>query len=83
MLDLMRQIRVNVDFIAPTRLEQLRDEALAADIDDIQSMRPIKRYALVCLFIYMKTASAIDDLVNVLILWAKKIETNAKEKLRE
>ncbi|GAG66887.1 unnamed protein product, partial [marine sediment metagenome] len=33
-------------------------------------------------FIYMKKASAVDDLSQVLISWPRKIETGAKEKLK-
>lgn len=47
MRSLRQKININLDFIAPARIEQLRDEALVADIDDMKSMRSIKRYALV------------------------------------
>ena len=56
---------------------------MIADIDDMKDMRPIKRYALATIFIYMKTASAIDDLVHVFITWIKSIEAQAKSKLEE
>lgn len=81
MRDLRQQLGVNFDFIAPARIEQLRDEAIAADMDDMKTMRSIKRYALAIIFIAMKTAAAIDDLVQVLITWIKQIEANAKSKL--
>jgi Tn3 transposase DDE domain/Domain of unknown function (DUF4158) len=78
---LYQKININLDFISPTRIEQLRDEAIIADIDDMKSMRPIKRYAMATILIYMKLASAIDDLVQVFITWIKGIEAQAKSKL--
>ncbi len=83
MRKLRQKINVNFDFIVPARTEQLRDEAMTADIDDMKNMRPIKRYSLAAIFIYMKTASAIDDLTQVLITWIKNIEAQAKYKLEE
>jgi TnpA family transposase len=83
MTALSQKINISIDFIAPARIEQLRDEAIAADTDDIQEMRPVKRYALVTIFIYMKTASAVDDLVQVFIIWIRSIEAQAKRKLEE
>lgn len=80
---LRQKININLDFISPTRVEQLRDEAIIADTYDMQQMRPVKRYALVTIFIYMKTASAIDDLSQVIITWFKNIESQAKAKLEE
>ena len=41
---------------------------MIADMDDMKKMRPVKRYALATILIYMKTASAIDDLVQVFII---------------
>ena len=64
-------------------MEQLRDEAMIADIDDMKRMRPVKRYALATILIYMKSASAIDDLVQIFIMWIRKIEAQAKSKLEE
>lgn len=80
---LHQKININLDFITPARIEQLRDEATIIDMGDMKKMRPIKRYALVTIFIYMKTASSIDDLVQVFITWIKNIETLAKTKLEE
>lgn len=77
------KINIDMDFITPARIEQLRDEATIADISNMKEMRPIKRYALATIFIYMKTAAAIDDLVNVFIAWVKSIEAQAKNKLEE
>ena len=83
-LKLLRQkVDFNLSFITPARLEQLRDEAMIADIDDMKRMRPIKKYALATILINIKTASAIDDLVQVLIVWMRKIEAQAKAKLEE
>jgi TnpA family transposase len=81
MKTLRQKINIGLDFIVPTRLEQLRDEALIADSDDMKAMRPIKLYALVTIFIYMKTAAAIDDLVQVFMTWIRHIEAQAKSKL--
>lgn len=81
--DIRQRININLDFIAPARIEQLRDEAIIADMDDMKEMRPVKRYALVTILIYMKSASAIDDLVQVYISWIKSIEAQAKFKLEE
>ncbi len=78
-----QKVNFDLNFITPARLEQLRDEAMIADIDDMKRMRPIKRYALATILINMKTASAIDDLVQVLIMWMRKIEALAKAKLEE
>ena len=83
MISLRQQLNINLDFIPPVRIEQLRDECIIADMDDMKSMRPIKRYALATIFIYMKTAAAIDDLVQVLITWIKGIEAKAKSKLED
>jgi len=80
---LHQKININLDFIAPARIEQLRDEAMVADIGDMKSMRPIKRYALATIFIYMKTATSVDDLTQIFITWIKNIETQAKIKLEE
>jgi TnpA family transposase len=80
---LRQKINFDVSFIAPSRLEQLRDEAMIADIDDMKRMRSIKRYGLATILVYMKSASAIDDLVQVLIMWIRKIEAQAKAKLEE
>ena len=75
---LRQKIQCDLDFISPGRLEQLKDEAQIADIDDLKEMRSVKRYAIVSIFLYMKTAAAIDDLVQILINWIRKIETQAK-----
>jgi hypothetical protein len=80
---LRQKININLDFIAPARIEQLRDESIIADINDMKEMRPVKRYALVTILIYMKTASAIDDLVQIFITWIRSIEAQAKNKLEE
>jgi len=80
---LRQKINFDLSFIAPARLEQLRDEAMIADIDDMKRMRPIKRYGLATILIYMKAASAIDDLVQIFISWMRKIEAQAKAKLEE
>ena len=78
-----QKIKFDLNFITPARLEQLRDEAMIADIDDMKRMRSIKRYALATILINIKTASAIDDLIQVLIMWMRKIEAQAKAKLEE
>ncbi len=83
MKKLRQKININLDFISPARIEQLRDEAIIADTYDMQQMRLVKRYALVTIFIYMKTASAIDDLSQVLITWFKNIESQTRAKLEE
>lgn len=75
------KLDVNVDFIAPARIEQLRDEAIIADMDDMKAMRHVKRYALITILVFMKTASSIDDLVQVFISWIKIIEAQAKSQL--
>lgn len=83
-LDSLRQkINFDLGFITPTRLEQLRDEAIIADVDDMKRMRPVKRYALATILIHMKSASAIDDVVQIFIIWIRKIESQAKFKLEE
>jgi hypothetical protein len=43
---LYQKININLDFIAPARIEQLRDEAMIANTGYMREMRPIKRYAL-------------------------------------
>lgn len=80
---LRQKINVNLDFIAPARLEHLRNEAMMADLNIMQKLEPSKRYALVVILIYMKTASAIDALVQIFIVWIRKIETKAKTSLEE
>ena len=79
--DLRKNINIDLDFIPPARIEQLRDEAIIADIDDMKSMRPTKRYALATILIYMKSTAAMDDLVQIFIAWVKKIEALAKRYL--
>jgi hypothetical protein len=76
-----QQININLNFIPHVRLEQLRDEAIVADLDDMQRMRSIKKYALATILIYMKTSTALDDLVETFILWIRQIETQAKNNL--
>ena len=76
-----QQINIDLSFIPHARLEQLRDEAIIADLDDMQSMRPIKRYALATIIMYLKTSSALDNLVETFILWIRQIETQAKNNL--
>ncbi len=81
LLELRQKIMVPLDFITPVRLEHLRDEAMIADMDDMKEMWSIKRYALVVIFISMKAATALDDLVQIFITWIRNIETHAKYKL--
>ncbi len=81
--DLHKKINIDLSFIAPARLEHLRDEAMVTDRADMRKLEPFKRYALVVILIYMKTASAIDELVQIFILWIRKIETKAKNSLEE
>lgn len=49
----------------------------------MKEMRSVKRYTLATILIYMKTASAIDDLIQVFITWIKSIEAQAKSKLED
>ncbi len=81
--DIQQKINVDVSFISPSRIEQLRDEAMALDMADMKKMRDTKRYALVTILIYMKTSSSVDDLVQIFISWIRKIEGQAKFKLEE
>src|SRR3990167_7897862 len=81
MRTLQQKINIDLGFIAPARIEQLRDEAMALDMADMKKLRPIKRYALATILIYMKTTSAVDDLVQIFITWIRKIEGQAKCKL--
>lgn len=80
---LRQKTNVDLSFIPPARLEHLRDEAMVTDRSDMQKIAPLKRYALVVILIYMKAASGIDDLVQIFILWMRKIETKAKNRLEE
>jgi TnpA family transposase len=77
---LREQLFVNVDFIAPARLEHLRDEAMITDQADMRKFGELKRYALTIILIYMKLTTAMDDLVHVFTVWIRKIENKAKEK---
>lgn len=77
---LREQLYVDINFIAPSRLEHLRDEAMITDQADMRKLGELKRYALVIILIYMKLTTAIDDLVHVFIVWIRKIENKAKEK---
>lgn len=83
MRKLREKLNVNLDFIIPARLEQLRDEASIADMADMKKMRQQKRYALVTIFIHMKTSAAIDDLAQILITWIRNIYAQAKSKLED
>ncbi len=78
--ELQSRLYVNVDFIAPARLEHLRDEAMIIDQSDMKKVGELKRYALVIILIYMKVAKAMDDLVQVFLVWVRKIENNAKDR---
>ncbi len=80
---LRQEININLDFITPSRIEQLRDEALTADLADMKEIRPIKRHALATILIYMQTSFAIDDLIKICIGWIKSIEAQAKNKLEQ
>ncbi len=80
---LWQKINIDLGSIPHARLEQLRDEAMIADVDDMKRMRSIKRYALAIILIYIKSSSAIDDLVQVFILWNRQIETQAKNNLEQ
>ena len=77
---LREQLYVDIDFIAPARLEHLRDEAMITDQADMRKLGELKRYALVIILIYMKLTAAMDDLVHVFTVWVRKIENKAKEK---
>lgn len=79
---LRQKVNINLSFISPTRIEQLRDEAMATDMAAMKKMRTLKRSALVTILIYMKTTAAIDDLVLIFIKWVKNIEAQAKNKLQ-
>lgn len=83
MRELRQEININLDFITPSRIEQLRDESLTADLADMKEIRPIKRYALATILIYMQTSFAIDDLIKICIGWIKSIEVQAKNKLEQ
>lgn len=63
---LREKLFVDVDFIAPARLEHLRDEAMITDQSDMRKFGELKRYAMVVILIYMKVTHAMDDLVHVL-----------------
>jgi hypothetical protein len=80
---LRQKINIDLSFIPPARLEHLRDEAMVTDRSDMQKIAPLKRYALVVILVYMKAASGIDDLVQIFILWMRKIETKSKNSLEE
>jgi hypothetical protein len=83
MLKLRQQFDLSLDFIAPTRLEQLKDEAMVTDVADMKKMRSLKRNALVIILIIMKAGAAVDDLVQIFITWIINIETQAKTKLEK
>ena len=68
LLELRQTMNVSLDFMTPARLEHLRDEAMIADMNDMQEMRPMKRYALAVIFISIKAGMAVDDLIQIFIL---------------
>jgi desulfoferrodoxin (superoxide reductase-like protein) len=81
-LKLLRQkININLNSILPARLEHLKEEAMVADLSEMKAMKSVKRYTLAAIFINMKAALAVDDLVQILITWIRKIEAQAKAKL--
>lgn len=80
---LWQKINIDLSFIPYARLEQLRDEAMIANLDDMRRMKATKRYALVVILVYIKSGSAVDDLVQVFILWNRQIETQAKNNLEQ
>ena len=78
---LHQQLYIDVSEMKPARLESLRDEAISMDAAYLKKLRPIKRYALVTVFIYMKASKSIDDVVDILIKWIKQIDAQAKSNL--
>lgn len=83
----MRALRddFNVDLsgILPARLLHLRDEAMVTDRSDMRRISKAKRYSLAVILIHVKTIAAVDDLVHVFIAWLRKIESIAKQRLKE
>lgn len=74
---------VDIQFIPPSRLSNLKDEALIMDTADMKKLMPSKKYALVIILIHLKLASAIDELVTALIQWTRKFHHDAEEKLEQ
>ncbi len=74
---------IDVSFIPPARLEHLYEEAMVTDRADMRKIAARKRYALVAILVYMKSASAIDDLVHIFIVWIRRLIAIAKQRLEE
>lgn len=83
LLELRQKIHVNLDDIPYARLEQFTAEAIALDASDMKYLKPDRRYALAVIFVFIKSTTSIDDLCSVLILWVRKLHTNAKLELDE
>ncbi len=79
--ELRNEFNVDINLISPLRIENIENEAMAADSAMMKKMSAVKRYALMIVLIDTKTTKAIDDLVSVLIKWNKKFHRNAKNKL--
>jgi TnpA family transposase len=82
LIELKDQFSVDLRFILPERLEHLRDEAMVTDQSDMQKIGITKRYSLFIILVHMKLSTAIDDLVHVLTVWIRNIESSAKTKLQ-
>jgi len=79
--DFQKSLNINLDFIQPARIEQLMQEAMAADASDMKAMNATKRYALAVILIHMKTAIALDDITLTLIIWLRGLHNKGKENL--
>jgi TnpA family transposase len=77
LIELRETLDANLENIPPSRLEYLRDAAQSLDIADLNRIRESRRYALIIIYIHIKTAMTIDDLCSIFILWIRKIGTQA------
>jgi TnpA family transposase len=45
----------------------------------MRNMKPVRRYCLAAILIISKSASAIDDIVSILIRWVRKLHTDGSQ----
>lgn len=74
-------VNIDIGFIPANRMEQFINEALSIDAADMRKLKPQRRYCLAIILIYYKTASAIDDIVTILIRWVRKLHANGQQAL--
>ncbi len=82
-LNLKFQVPFDLNSIPPVRLDTFISEAISLDASDMKKLKPMHRYALAILLINMQAATGMDDLCTTIILWMRKLHTNAETELED